>query len=170
MNFKIINLIGYSGSGKTFFIANAIKLLKKNLNYNVAVIKNVKHHPIDKKGKDSYIIRESGASYSVIQNNDFEIAIFIDLNAFNLEKFLLWLDNGPYNIDLVLTEGFRNFNNPTILCVSNLEDIKVQLMDNIKMISGVICLNDFNKKKFINLPIIDIQKNFLGFLEIFDIG
>ena len=66
---KIIDIIGYSGSGKTYFIMNAIKLIRKQLNYNVAVIKNVKHHQIDKKGKDSYIFTESGASYSAIKNN-----------------------------------------------------------------------------------------------------
>ena len=46
-------MIGYSGSGKTSFIVNAIKLLKINFSYSVVVIKNVKHHSIDKKGKDS---------------------------------------------------------------------------------------------------------------------
>ncbi len=166
---QIIDIIGNSGSGKTFFIANAIKLLKKNLNYNVAVIKNVKHHPIDKKGKDSYIFRESGASYSVIKNNDFEIAIFIDLKVFNLEKFLLWLDNGPFNIDLLLTEGFRNFNYPTVLCISNLDETEEQLTRYVKMISGIICKSRFDIKQIFKIPIIDIKKKFFRFLEIFNV-
>ncbi|MHA2399095.1 MAG: GTP-binding protein, partial [Promethearchaeota archaeon] len=41
MLIKIIDIIGYSGSGKTYFIMNAIKLIKKQLSYNMAVIKNV---------------------------------------------------------------------------------------------------------------------------------
>ena len=50
---KIIDVIGYSGSGKTYFIMTAVNYIKKQLNYNVSVIKNVKHHQIDKEGKDS---------------------------------------------------------------------------------------------------------------------
>ena len=166
---RIIDIIGYSGSGKTFLITEFIKLLKKNLNYNVAVLKNVKHHPIDRKGKDSFIFRESGATYSVIQNKNFETGIFFNLKDLNIENLLLWLEKGPNTLDLLLTEGFRILDNPAILCVSNLEDIEGQLTERIKIISGIICSKETDKKQFLNIPIIDIKKNFLKFLEIFDI-
>ncbi len=167
--FKIIDVIGYSGSGKTFFITTAIKLLKEKLDFNVAVIKNVKHHPIDKIGKDSYLFRESGASYSVIQNNNFETAIFINRKENNIHELLQWLINGPYEINLLLTEGFRNFHHPTVLCVSKFEDIKDQYNESINIISGNIYVKGVDKKKYMNLPIIDIQKNFSEFLEIFNL-
>jgi len=169
IKFKVIDIIGYSGSGKTFFITKAIKLFRKNLNYNIAVIKNVKHHPIDNKGKDSYLFREVGASYSVIQNRDFETAIFFNKKEDNINELLGWLEKGPNKIDLLLTEGFRDNNNPTVLCASNLEDINEQLGDNIKMISGLICQNEQENEKFLNLPIIDIENNFINFLDIFNI-
>ncbi|MFX1366661.1 MAG: molybdopterin-guanine dinucleotide biosynthesis protein B [Promethearchaeota archaeon] len=165
----IIDVIGYSGSGKTSFIVNAIKSLKKNLNYNTAVIKNVKHHPVDKKGKDSYKFNEAGASFSVIQNINNHTAIFLENNDLNFESLLKWLQKGPYNIDIIFTEGFRNFYNPTVLCVSNLNDIEEQLSENIKMISGKICLGNLKSKMILNLPIIDIESEFFKFTGIFNL-
>ena len=165
--FKIIDVVGYSGSGKTFFITTAIKLLKEKLDFKVAVIKNVKHHPIDKIGKDSYLFREHGAVYSVIQNNNFETAIFINREERNIHELLEWLKIGPDKINLLLTEGFRNLHHPTVLCISEFEDIKDQFNEHINMISGNICTKGIDKKKYMNLPIVDIQKNFSEFLEIF---
>ncbi|TFG17052.1 MAG: molybdopterin-guanine dinucleotide biosynthesis protein MobB, partial [Promethearchaeota archaeon] len=55
---NIISVIGYSGTGKTHFILNALDLLKKVKNYNGAVIKNIHEHQIDKEGKDSYLYCE----------------------------------------------------------------------------------------------------------------
>ena len=166
---KVIDIIGYSGSGKTFFITTTIKLLKKTLGYNVAVIKNVKHHHIDKKGKDSCLFRDAGASYSIIQNRNFETAIFMNTNEDDKEQLLEWIEIGPYKIDLVLTEGFRNLKNPTVLCVSKIDEIKDQLSDDIKMISGIICSNESCKEQFMDLPIINIEKHFSKFLKIFNI-
>ena len=166
---QIIDVIGYSGSGKTSFIVNAIKSLKKKFNYNIVVIKNVKHHPIDKKGKDSYKFNEVGASYSVIQNINNETAIFVDNKELNFESLLKWIQNGPYEIDIIFTEGFRNFYNPTVLCISELNEIEEQLTENVKMISGIVCLGDLKKKESSNLPIIDIESEFFKFVNIFNL-
>lgn len=134
------------------------------------MFKNVKHHPIDKKGKDSYKFNEAGASYSVIQNINNETAIFVKNIELKLELLLNWVKNGPYKIDIIFTEGFRNFNNPTVLCVSELNKIEEQLTKNVKMISGIICLGDLNKKEISNLPIIDIESEFLKFVNIFNLN
>ena len=164
-----IDVIGYSGSGKTNFIINAIKLLKKKLSYNIAVIKNVKHHPVDEKGKDSYKFTEAGAIYSVIQNINNETAIFMKEKDDKLDQVQTWLKNGPYEIDLLFTEGFRNLNNPTVLCISTLNEIEEQLTENVKMISGVICSKVLNKKRVLDLHIIDIESQFSIFLDLFNI-
>lgn len=161
--------MGYSSSGKTLFITTAIKLLRKKWNYNISVIKNVNHHPVDKKGKDSSRFKEAGAIYSVIQNNNNETAIFITLDDDKLIQLIEWLDLGPYKTDLIFTEGFRNLKNPTVLCVSNLDEIEQQLTENVKMISGVICSSETVKKNVFNIPIIDIKNQFLTFLNLFDI-
>ena len=167
---QVIDVIGYSGSGKTNFITTAIKLLKKNLNYNIAVIKNVKHHPVDKKGKDSYKFTEAGASYSVIQNVNNETAIYMKSTDSKLEELLKWMNKGPFKINIIFTEGFRNLNNPTVLCIAKSNEIEEQLTENVKMISGVISLRDLKEKDVSDLPIINIEREFSKFLEIFAIN
>lgn len=166
---KIIDVIGYSGSGKTYFIRKLITLLKIKLGYSVAVVKNVKHHQIDKEGKDSYRFTESGASYSIIKNNNKMYGIFLQINEDNLEKIVTWVQQGPIQLDILLTEGFRTLNHPTILCVSNLDEIEQQLNKNVKLISGVICSKNINTNTFSNLPILDIERNFFKFKDIFQI-
>ncbi|MFW9865695.1 MAG: molybdopterin-guanine dinucleotide biosynthesis protein B [Candidatus Thorarchaeota archaeon] len=166
---KIIDVIGYSGSGKTYFISTAIKYLKKELNLNISVIKNVKHHRIDDQGKDSYNFTKAGASYSIIKNEDNEAAIFVNINNLNFNRIIEWLQKGPYELDLVFTEGFRNFKHPTILCVNKLEEIKPQLNKYVKMVSGMICQNQIDSDNFTELPIVNIETSFRQFLEIFKI-
>ncbi len=166
---KIIDVIGYSGSGKTYLITNAIKLLKTQLNYNIVVIKNVKHHQIDEEGKDSHKFTESGASYSIIKNNVNDLGIFLNVKEEKLEEIFNWLQKGPYKVDLLLTEGFRHLKHPTILCVSKLDEIASQLNENVKIISGIICSNIKMTNSFTRLPIVDLEKKFQRFLEIFKI-
>ena len=167
---KIISVIGYSGSGKTNFITTAIKFFKENLNYNVAVIKNVKHHQIDENGKDSYKFTTAGATYSVIRNEKNENAIFFKNEDIKLEELFNWLENGPFKLDIVITEGFRNLNKPTDLCISNINEIEEQVTKIVKMVSGVICSKDLKDTEISDLPIIDIKSQFSKFLEIFEIG
>lgn len=169
ISIKIIDVIGYSGSGKTYFIAKVIKLLQKQLNYKVVVIKNVKHHQIDEKGKDSDKFTESGAIYSIIKNNSNDVGIFLKTKEDNLKELINWLQKGPYIIDLFLTEGFRDLNNPTLLCVRNLEEIEPQLNKNVKMISGIICTDKIQDVNISDPPILDLENDFQKFLEIFNI-
>jgi len=166
---KIIDVIGYSGSGKTYFIRKLITLLKTKLGYRVAVVKNVKHHQIDKEGKDSYKFTESGASYSIIKNNNNDYGIFLNVNEDNLKKIVNWVHQGPIQIDILLTEGFRTLDHPTTLCVRNLDEIEQQLNKNVKLISGIICSKNINTNTFSNLPILDIEKNFFKFKDLFQI-
>ncbi len=166
---RIIDVIGYSGSGKTYFIKNAIKLFKDRLGYNVTVIKNVKHHQIDNKGKDSQIFTEYGASYSIIQNLNKEMAIFLNAEEIRLDEFIKWLDRGPYEIDIMFTEGFRDLKHPTVLCISDIDEIEPQLTDNVKMISGIICGKNVIENITLGVSIINIEENFQRFLEIFNI-
>jgi len=163
-------LIGYSGSGKTHFILNAMKLLKKNLNYEVAIVKNIHEHQIDKEDKDSFKYGEAGAQFSITKNVKNETTIFLK-KEISIKELLEWIKSGPYKIDLVFIEGFRNLKYPTILCLKNFEEIKPQITENVRMISGLICSQNArkNEKIDIDLPLIDIQKEFQKFLEIFNI-
>ena len=163
-------MIGYSGSGKTHFILNAMKLLKKNLNYEVAIVKNIHEHQIDKEDKDSFKYGEAGAQFSITKNVKNETTIFLK-KEISIKELLEWIKSGPYKIDLVFIEGFRNLKYPTILCLKNFEEIKPQITENVRMISGLICSQNArkNEKIDIDLPLIDIQKEFQKFLEIFNI-
>ncbi|MCK4286526.1 MAG: hypothetical protein KAX18_10010, partial [Candidatus Lokiarchaeota archaeon] len=58
---------------------------------------------------------------------------------------------------------------PTILCVSNLDEIESQLTENVKMISGIICSNILNNDSFTEIPILDLEKEFQRFQKIFKI-
>ena len=87
----------------------------------------------------------------------------------NLIKLFDWISTGPYKINMIFTEGFRTLEYPTILCVRELKEIESQLTQNVKMISGLICgkneITDYN----LNIPIINIEKDFQKFLTIFNI-
>ena len=164
----IISVIGYSGSGKTHFIQKAIRKLKIELNFEVVVIKNIHQHQIDEEGKDSYIFTEAGAVYSIIKNKFDENAIFFK-KKINIEELIRWIIKGPFKVDIIFTEGLRNLAYPTILCVKELSEIKPQLNENVKVISGLITTSKLSQKSEIKLPIVDAEENFESFLKIFEI-
>jgi molybdopterin-guanine dinucleotide biosynthesis protein B len=164
---KIVSIIGYSGSGKTYIIENLIRKLKIKLNLEVGVIKYVHEHQIDEEGKDSFRFSKSGAIFSIIRNNLSETAIFFK-EGINLDDLILWLNTSPFKLDVIFFESFRNLPYPTILCVDDLNQIKSQLNENVKMISGLIAINEDAQSEDVDLPIIDVEKNFKEFCKIFE--
>lgn len=165
----LINVIGYSGSGKTHLINNAIKRLKEELNYDSAVFKFIHEHKIDKKGSDSYLYEKAGANYSVTKNSFDETVIFLKQHV-SIQELSTWIQKGPFNVDIIFTEGFRGLDVPTILCVKGLDDLKGQLTSNVKMISGIICKRYSESKQIRNeVPIVEITEDFKSFLQIFGI-
>jgi len=166
---KIINIIGYSSSGKTFLIENVIKKLKFELNLEVGVIKYIHEHRIDEEGKDSFRFSEAGAVFSIIKNRFNESAIFLK-KEINLDALIIWLDNSPFKLDVIFFESFRNLPYPTILCVEEFKDVKEQLSENVKMISGLITKNIFAQSEELDIPVVDVYKNFKEFCKIFKIN
>jgi len=160
--------MGYSGSGKTYFIEKVTNRLKFELNLEVAVIKYIHEHRIDEEGKDSFRFSKSGAVFSIIKNTFGESAIFLK-NEIKLDELILWLDKSPFKLDVIFFESFRNLPYPTILCAENLDDIDSQLNKNVKMISGLITTLDFAQNKENDIAIIDIEKNFKEFCNIFEL-
>ena len=165
---KVISIVGYSGSGKTFFILNAIRLLREHLNYKVAVIKYIHEHEIDKKGKDSYNFIEEGAFYSITKNIYNETTIFMK-KEITIEQIVKWLEISPFRVDIVFAEGFRDLNYPTILCVKQSNQIGLEMNGNVKIISGLIVKNEDYENIDMDLPILDVTKDFGKILEIFEI-
>lgn len=165
---KIISAIGYSGSGKTYLIEKIIKKLRLELNLEVAVIKYIHEHRIDEEGKDSFTFSKSGAVFSIIKNKSEETAIFLK-EKINLDDLVNWLNNSPFKLDVILFESFRNLPYPTILCVKDLDEIKAQLNENVKMISGLIGTRDYIQMEELDLPVVDIENNFKEFCNIFEL-
>ncbi|MFX1361432.1 MAG: molybdopterin-guanine dinucleotide biosynthesis protein B [Promethearchaeota archaeon] len=165
---KIISVIGYSGTGKTFLIVEAIILLKQQLNYNCSVIKNIHEHRIDTQGKDSYKFTDAGAQYSISRNKFNENVIFIKKDI-EIHNIIEWIEDGPLKTDILFLEGFRNLPFPAILCINDLPEIKPQLTNQVKMISGLITTKPNELQEEIGIPIIDIHKEFDKFLNIFKV-
>ena len=166
---KIISVIGYSGSGKTNFILNAIRMLKGNFKIEIAVIKYIHGHKIETEGKDSFKYSKAGANYSILQNINNEITIFLKKD-FNLDEIANWLSNGPYSTNFIFAEGFRDLKYPTVLCIRDLDEIKPQLTDRVKLISGIYCKGKQNEEFYSDIPILEIETNFERFLEIFNMS
>lgn len=105
----VVGFVGFSGAGKTTILAQVIAQLKlKNL--NVAVIKHTHHHfDIDKKGKDSYRFRASGANQVIVGSKKrFALMVELDQEEPDLSFLLSKLD--LTDLDMILFEGFKHEN------------------------------------------------------------
>lgn len=167
-NLKVISIIGYSGSGKTYLIENAIEKLKARFHFDIGVIKNVHEHPVDSEGKDSSRYIKAGSNLSVIKNKFHEVAFFFTKDMDN-QAFIDWIAEGPFKLDLLFIEGFRGLSYPSILCVENTKNIQTQLSENVKMISGLITAQNKPLDHYFEIPVIDINKNFEVFVKIFNL-
>lgn len=105
----IISIIGKSESGKTTLIERLIPELKKR-GYRVGTIKHAPHgFDIDKKGKDSWRHKEAGAE-TVLVASQGKIAMIKDNNSETLDS----LEKYFYDVDLIITEGYKRENKPKI--------------------------------------------------------
>jgi molybdopterin-guanine dinucleotide biosynthesis protein MobB len=107
----VLEVIGYSGAGKTTLIEKLIPALRKR-GIRVAVIKHTSHrHELDKPGKDSHRLRQAGAE-AVIVSSPQMVAMFREVEReWPVKRLLRHL---PLNLDLVIAEGFRNSEYPCL--------------------------------------------------------
>jgi len=73
-------------------------------------------------------------------------------------------------MEIIIFESFRNLPYPTILCVKEFKDVKEQLTENVKMISGLITKSEITQSEEFDLPVVDVDKNFKEFCKIFKIN
>lgn len=110
----ILGLAAFSGTGKTTLLTKLIPLLK-NSGLRIALIKHSHHNfEIDKPGKDSYRLREAGAT-PVMLVSSCRRAIITEFNSIiepRLDDQLKVLDQSE--LDLILVEGFKAENFPKI--------------------------------------------------------
>ncbi len=110
----ILGFAAFSGTGKTTLLIQLIPLLKDK-GLRVALIKHSHHNfEIDKPGKDSYRLREAGAS-PVMLVSSHRRAIITEFNAPiepKLDDQLKEINQSE--LDLILVEGFKAESFPKI--------------------------------------------------------
>ena len=131
---KIIGIVGWKNTGKTFYISEIIKKLKFK-NYRIASIKHAHHEfDIDHQNTDSYMHRKSGSSQVIISSSK-RWAKINELESKN-EKKLDELISELYETDIVLVEGYKYENHPKIEVIS--ENKNNHLFQNIKNVRAII--------------------------------
>ena len=111
----MIGFIARSGTGKTTLLKKIITAFK-NRNINVAAIKHSHHDfEIDKPGKDSYELRSSGATQTIIVSPQ-RLAMIEEYKTPRQDAhFNDCLKTINHNvIDLILVEGFKHENFPKL--------------------------------------------------------
>lgn len=108
-----LGITGYSGSGKTTLLEKLLPELK-SLGLKVAVIKDSHHNAqIDKEGKDSWRMKEAGAS-QVIMACDQRWALMTETAEPASFSYLIQQFDQQL-VDLILIEGFKQEQIPKIL-------------------------------------------------------
>ncbi len=103
---KIFGIAGHSGMGKTTLIERLVPALSSR-GLVVSLIKHShKNIDIDRPGKDSYRLRESGCKEVLLLGND-RWALMHELRGAD-EPPLDYLLDRMQHCDLVLIEGFKN--------------------------------------------------------------
>lgn len=112
----ILSIVGKSGSGKTTLIEEVVpKLIERGL--KVGVIKHAKKgFEIDREGKDSHRIFQSGADVAIISKD--KLAVVKRVNTDSIEECIRYF----YGYDLILTEGFSEEKYPKIVVTSGSVD------------------------------------------------
>lgn len=135
-----ITFAGYSGSGKTTLLTKVIKYLKDK-GYKIAALKHDGHNfEMDKEGKDTYLMKTSGAEcVAIASKNKFAIISDTDkrLSFHELMKQI------PINVDIIIGEGFKDEDIPKFL-VHRKDNNKPNLYNDERNIIAV-ATDDFNE-------------------------
>lgn len=125
---KIVLFLGYSGSGKTTTMCRLVRTFKRR-GRAVAAIKHIHKDglDLDKKGKDTWLLTNSGASPVIaISSDELHIIRRTNTSRLNLEKLLLILQSD--HIDYLFIEGWHKKVGKSkivkkILCANSLEEV-----------------------------------------------
>lgn len=108
---RIISFVGFSGSGKTTFIEQLIKEIKRR-GFSVAVIKHDAHRfQMDKEGKDTYRFYEAGSDCVAISSEE-KLAVIKRCDSCPDVHEMIDLLPGSY--DVIIVEGYRMSDLPKI--------------------------------------------------------
>lgn len=103
----VLGIAAFSGTGKTQLLKALLPRLQLS-GVRVGIIKHAHHDvDIDKPGKDSYEMRQAGAT-PVVLASDKRIAVMIEKPvpaSSDIDELLTYIN--PESVDLVLIEGFK---------------------------------------------------------------
>lgn len=106
-NIPLVGLAAYSGTGKTTLLTRIIRSFRYQ-GLRVGVIKHTHHSfEIDLPGKDSYEVRQAGATQVLIGSKK-RWALIVDREEeqeLSFEQYLQNLDQ--QTLDIILVEGFK---------------------------------------------------------------
>ena len=105
----VLGFVAWSGSGKTTLLSKLLPVLVAR-GLRVALIKHAHHHfDIDHPGKDSYRLREAGASQVVVASRH-RLALIRELPDARDEPSLGGALNAldTDSLDLILVEGYKH--------------------------------------------------------------
>lgn len=167
MTQKVVSFVAKSGTGKTTLLEKVIAHLKER-GYRLGVIKHDAHRfDIDHPGKDSYRLTAAGADTMLISSPEKLAIVKKHAAAPSLEELLATYFN---DVDLVITEGFKNGSMPkieinrqerstTLLCrgeehdptlVAVASDAKLELDVPVLDLNDAEAVADFVEKRFLN--------------------
>jgi molybdopterin-guanine dinucleotide biosynthesis protein MobB len=110
----VLGFAAYSGAGKTTLLIKLLPLLTAR-GIRVGMIKHAHHSfDIDRPGKDSYELRQAGASQMLVASARREALMIEKAEASepDLEQLIARLDQAA--LDLILVEGFKHVPFPKI--------------------------------------------------------
>jgi len=139
---KIIGIIGWKNSGKTFFAQKIISKLKKK-GKKISSIKRAHHNfDIDTPNTDSYLHRKAGSNQVIVSSSK-RWAKITELKNKD-EKKLKDLLNELDKTDIVIVEGFKNDNHPKIEIIN--ESNEGHLFSSVKNVIALISEHKLNSE------------------------
>tara|TARA_Y100000590_G_scaffold444451_1_gene575208 strand:+ start:556 stop:1047 length:492 start_codon:yes stop_codon:yes gene_type:complete len=135
---KVIGVVGYKNSGKTFIVQKLIKYFV-NKKLKVASIKHAHHNfEIDKPGTDSFLHRQSGAQEVIISSSKRWARIKELKNS--KEKKLSDLITQLEKTDIVIIEGFKNEKHSKLEIINEKNYLNNNyLFPSLNNVIGIIC-------------------------------
>lgn len=132
------------------------------------MLKYIHEHSVDKEGKDSSLFLKAGANYSIIRNTQQKTGIFLK-SMNDLNKLIEWIKLGPFHVDILFTESFRDFEGPTILFFKDRDRYEEQDSKKVKALSGLYFQNPDPDLTGIKKPFLKLPEDFEKFLVLFEL-
>ena len=149
----MLGFCAFSGTGKTTLLTQLIPILTRD-GIKLSVIKHAHHNfDIDHEGKDSYELRQAGASQMLISSSR-RWALMSELDEhepeLSLTQLIEKIDHS--NTDLILVEGFKKEAIPKIelhrpslghplMCINDNNVIAIATDESCTLPEHVVCLN-----------------------------